>query len=92
MERRTFVAMVSGGLLVAPLGAGAQQTGKASRVGILNAGTEHDPLVNEFRQGLRDLGYIEGQNLITIYRGADVMGGSVNAVNGGGDRSISQFR
>ena len=50
-------------LTVTPLAAEAQQTGKIPRVGILAPG--NPPLVHAeaFREGLRDLGYVEGQNI-----------------------------
>ena len=40
------------------------------RVGILNSDTAQDARVDEFRDGLRELGYIEGQNLLITYRWA----------------------
>ena len=51
-------------LLVAPLAAEAQQT-KAARIGLLGLGSaEQSQFVEEFRQGLRERGWIEGQNII----------------------------
>ena len=61
MHRRTFLEAVAGGLLAAPFAAEAQQGERVPRVGVLSsigAGPE------AFRQGLRDLGYVEGQNII----------------------------
>jgi putative ABC transport system substrate-binding protein len=59
------------GFLVAPLPAVAQQQGKVSRIGIL-AGSSHEFREQRgheaFQQGLRELGYIEGQNVILDYR------------------------
>src|ERR1044072_3273373 len=49
----------------------AQQSGKIPKVGILRAGSPPDANVEGLRQGLRDLGYIEGQNIILEYRWAD---------------------
>jgi putative ABC transport system substrate-binding protein len=57
MKRRTFLAMVSGSLLAAPLAAAAQQV-KINRIGVLTAGP-----IEPFRQSLRELGYVEGQNV-----------------------------
>jgi putative tryptophan/tyrosine transport system substrate-binding protein len=72
MNRRAFLSAVSGSLLAAPLAAEAQsRAGKVPRVGILNSDTAQDARVGEFRDGLRELGYVEGQNLLTIYRWAD---------------------
>ena len=73
MPRRTFMALVSGGLLAAPLAAEAQKARKVPRVGFLTVYASGDiPLWREgFRQGLRDLGYREGQNIVIEYRYAD---------------------
>ena len=56
------------GIFLAPLAADAQQPGKAYRIGVL--ATTHWPPFNSFRAGLRDLGYIEGQNMAIEYRWA----------------------
>ena len=74
MDRRAFLA---GGaaLLAAPLAAGAQQAAKIARIGYLAsnlAATPHRP--EAFRQGLRDLGYVEGRNLVIEYRDAEGKG------------------
>ncbi len=73
MDRRRFLLTSLAGSLVAPLGAGAQYSagGKVPRVGILNSDTAQDARVDEFRDGLRKLGYVEGQNLLITYRWAD---------------------
>src|SRR5229473_5239481 len=71
MERRTFMAMLTGGLVVAPLAAEAQQAAKVPRIGWLGADRAAVPHLQEaFRQGLRDLGYVEGRNLVIEYRDA----------------------
>ena len=67
MDRRMFVAGVAA-VLVAPLAAEAQQTGKVYRIGFLRAGEPPKFWIEEFRQGLRELGYVEGQNLIIEFR------------------------
>src|SRR4030095_1726088 len=52
------------GLLAAPLTTVAQQAGKVPRVGVLaNGSAATSPAVDAFRQGLRDLGHVEGQNI-----------------------------
>jgi putative ABC transport system substrate-binding protein len=56
-------------LLFAPLVAEAQQEGKVSRIGYLSF-YDPGPLDEVFRQGLRDLGWVEGQNLVIEYRSA----------------------
>jgi putative ABC transport system substrate-binding protein len=52
----------------APPDSNAQPAGKIPRIGILRLGSAPDPLVEAFRQGLRDLGHIEGQNVAIEYR------------------------
>jgi putative ABC transport system substrate-binding protein len=58
------------GLLAAPLAVDAQQAGKIPRIGILRQGSSPDPLVETFRQGLRELGWVEGRNITIEYRWA----------------------
>src|SRR5262245_28533863 len=58
-------------LLVAPLAAEAQQRGKVPRLGVLvpaEPPSPDEPNVTAFRQGLRDLGYVEGQTVAIEYR------------------------
>jgi putative ABC transport system substrate-binding protein len=55
-------------LLVAPLAAHAQQPSKVPRVGVLAERSPADPSLAAFRQGLRELGWVEGQNLLIEYR------------------------
>ena len=73
MDRRTFVGRVAGGLLAAPLAARAQQVGKVYRIGILEPipAAQNAANLAALRKGLRDLGYVEGRNLIIEYRSAD---------------------
>jgi putative ABC transport system substrate-binding protein len=62
------------GFLLAPLCADAQQPTKVYRIGWLHPGLSHPaphPSLEVFRQGLRELGYVEGQNLVTEYRFAE---------------------
>ena len=67
------MAMVSGGLLAAPLAAGAQPAGKVHRIGYISSSssTAHLPQSEPFRQGLRELGWVEGQNIVIEYRFAE---------------------
>src|SRR6266849_8758221 len=71
MERRTFMAMVSGGLLTAPLAAEAQP-GKIPRLCFLtfDPGTPQSSRFDVFFQGLRDLGYVDGQTITIDYLSA----------------------
>lgn len=63
MDRRTFIDVLTGSLLVAPLSTLAQQAGKVRRVGILSAGTITRSNWAPFLETLHELGWIEGQNL-----------------------------
>ena len=60
-------------LLTAPLAADAQQAGKVPRIGFLSVTSPSDrpPLLAAFRQGLRELGWVEGQNIVIDYRYAE---------------------
>ena len=60
-------------LLAAPLAAEAQQAAKVWRIGYLLATAPSDfPKIQEaFRQGLRDLGYVDGQNIVIVVRAAE---------------------
>ena len=72
MERRSFLAMVAGSLLIAPLATEAQPAGKVPRVGVLaNGSAATSPPVDAFRRGLRDFGYVEGQNIALEIRWAE---------------------
>lgn len=72
-DRRTFIGRVVGGLLAMPLAARAQQAGKIYRIGILETipAAENGANLDALRKGLRELGYIEGRNLIVEYRSAE---------------------
>ena len=75
MQRRTFIAVISGGLFSAPQVANAQKPQKIARVGILGIGLAPSPeelarsvATNPFWQSMRQLGWVEGQNLIVERR------------------------
>ena len=74
MDRRAFIGTLAGGLLAAPFAAEAQQPGKVYRVGILT-NKASDPaearLWQAFRSGLRERGWIEGQNILIEFRAAE---------------------
>ena len=74
MDRRRFLRTLLAGAFAAPLGAGAQQAGKVPRVGVLSGGSRSDPAprgVDAVQQGLRELGYVEGQSIAIEYRWAE---------------------
>jgi putative ABC transport system substrate-binding protein len=70
ISRRTFLATMTGGLLAAPVAVGAQPAEKVPRIGFLGNSTAalEANLVGPFRDGLRDLGYVEGRNVLIEYR------------------------
>jgi len=73
IDRLRFLAGTSAVLLTAPLAAEGQQAGKVYRLGFLGmaSAVQFARQVGGMRQGLRELGYIEGQNLTIEYRWAD---------------------
>ena len=68
MPRRAFMAVLAGGLLAARRAAEAQQAGRIWRIGYLSLVSEkleqYKPWIAAFRDGLRELGYVEGENLV----------------------------
>ena len=72
MQRREFITLLCGTAVVWPLAAHAQQAGKVYRVGFLWDGPAVFPdAIEAFRQGLRDLGYVEGRTIAIEYRWAE---------------------
>ena len=75
-KHNKLLCFVLGALLLAPCAEGrAQQPKKIPRVGILVAdfASSSKDRIEAFRQGLRDLGYVEGQNIAIDYRFAEGM-------------------
>ena len=69
-RRETIIALVALGAV--PLAADAQQAAKIARIGYLAGNLAAAPHLPEaFRQGLRDLGYVEGRNVVIEYRDAE---------------------
>jgi hypothetical protein len=75
ITRRAFIAMVGGSILAGPLVAEAHKAGKVARVGFLYFGSrEPGPGAARyaaFLDGLRELGYVEGKDLIVEPRFAE---------------------
>jgi putative ABC transport system substrate-binding protein len=70
--RLAFTITLLLGGLVSPSAAEAQQAAKVARIGYLSTNLAASPhLLEAFRQGLRDLGYVEGRNVVIEYRGAE---------------------
>ena len=59
----SFVMAVAVSLLAAPVVADAQPTTKVRRIGYLASGSPNSGFHEQFRRGLRDLGWVEGQNI-----------------------------
>jgi putative ABC transport system substrate-binding protein len=76
MDRRAFVTLVAGTCLLEPLAGRAQQSGKVFRIGLLVPRTEPERAdqiaLESLRTGLRDLGWVEGKNLVIETRWAGV--------------------
>jgi putative tryptophan/tyrosine transport system substrate-binding protein len=72
MNRRAFVTGL-GALLAAPLGVGAQQAARIPRIGVLHPGAPatSSHFATAFSQGLREHGYLEGQNIVVERRFAE---------------------
>lgn len=74
MDRRTFVALVTGIFALAPRALDAQQIAKVSTIGVLVAATQPTPTIvaniAAMRAALGDLGWVEGKNLVVETRWA----------------------
>ena len=72
MKRREFITLL-GGAAAWPIAAGAQGAAKTARIGFLGADTQSgiEIRLERFRAGLRDLGYVEGDNIFIDFRWAE---------------------
>jgi putative ABC transport system substrate-binding protein len=70
-KRREFIGLLGGAAATWPLVARGQQPGRLVRIGFLSGGAGPNANVYGFQHGLRELGYVEGQNLVLIYRWAE---------------------
>jgi len=72
LKRRELITLLGGTAVAWPFAARAQQRSKMARLGVLLFSTpQGDPQMKAVHIRLRELGYVEGQNLIVIYRYAD---------------------
>jgi putative ABC transport system substrate-binding protein len=65
MDRRVFLSTLGGGLLTAPLAAEAQSPPTVRRIGVIGGGVPDQ--VEARKEGLRRLGWVEGQNIVVEY-------------------------
>ena len=72
MRRREFISLIGGAAAAWPVAAVAQRAGKLWRIGMLDSAPRELNLANVdvFLASLRELGYVEGQNLVVDYRSA----------------------
>ena len=69
MKRREFITLLGSSAVAWPLSARAQQRLALPQVGILDPGIPQH--FDAFRQGMRDLGYVESRNVYYAYRSAE---------------------
>ena len=82
MNRRAFIASGGAAILVAPLAAEAQQATKVTPIGYLSfpSLSANAARIEAFRQGLRELSYVEGKNIVIEWRSADGKGDRLPAL------------
>jgi putative ABC transport system substrate-binding protein len=64
MKRRAFITLLGGAAAAWPLAARAQQAGKPMRIGYLSATSAPDMNIENFRQGMSGVGYLEGRDFV----------------------------
>src|SRR4030095_4431528 len=77
--RRKFLGAAASCVMALPLAARAQPTGHLARIGVLGSGSYNAVAHEPFLRGLRELGWVQGQNVIIDYRFAD---GSIERLPG----------
>jgi putative ABC transport system substrate-binding protein len=80
VDRRAFIGTLAGSLLAGPLPVAAQQAVRIPRVGVVADPPYPNSRLEAFRQGLRDLGYVEGQNVFLEIRRWDGVSGHSRAL------------
>jgi putative ABC transport system substrate-binding protein len=77
MNRRDVIMLLGGVAAAWPLAARAQRASKVARIGFLATGAlgavEQQAIIDAFRHGLHERGYVEGHNILIEYRSADGM-------------------
>ena len=67
MRRREFITLLGGAAAAWPLVARAQQAGKVNRIGFLRVGAPPPSFIEPLKKALKELGYVEGKNIIFDY-------------------------
>jgi putative ABC transport system substrate-binding protein len=67
VDRRGFLTGIGSAMLTAPLAVEAQQAGRIYHLGFLRNGPPPETFLEGLRHGLRELGYVEGQNISIEY-------------------------
>ena len=67
MRRREFITLLGGAAAAWPLVARAQKTGKVNRIGFLRVGAPPPSFIEPLKKALKELGYVEGENIIFDY-------------------------
>ena len=70
MRRRTFITLVGGAAVAWPLAARAQQA-QMPVIGVLSPASQNEELLRGFRQGLKQAGFVEGENVSILYHFAE---------------------
>jgi putative ABC transport system substrate-binding protein len=71
MIRRDLITLLGGAAVAWPFAVRAQQRAKVARIGYLGSASWHTARVTAFRAGLRDLGYVEGKDIVIEFRWAE---------------------
>jgi putative tryptophan/tyrosine transport system substrate-binding protein len=99
VRRRDFITLVGSAAVTWPLAAMAQEAGRTYRVGVLTAGPRDSPALVAMLDGLRQFGFIEGQNLTIDWHqysqidliskfAADLVKSNVDVIYANGDAGI----
>jgi len=75
LGRREFISLLGGAVVASPSCLRAEHASRVARIGFLATGSlaspEQQVILDAFRRGLRERGYVEGQNIAVEYRAAD---------------------
>src|SRR6516225_6815365 len=70
MRRRDFIKVIAGSVAAWPLAAQAQPLDQMRRIGVLSLAAGPNPIFMDLFRGLRELGWVDGQNMAVEYRWA----------------------